>query len=75
MVTYIFYYIRILYILVTLIFQKYKKICRKEKKIYPKACTKPLLQHANYDQENNSTDRRLYVYVVLNGVICPPNFI
>ena len=33
--------------------------CRKEKKIQPKPCAKPLLQHANYDQENNNSKNAL----------------
>ena len=34
-----------------------RKKCCKEKKIQPKACAKPLLQHANYDHEkSNSTN-------------------
>ena len=45
--------------LFTLIFQKYKKICRKETKIEPKAYAKPLLQHANYNQENNNSTNAL----------------
>ena len=33
-------------------------------------CAKPLLQHANYDQENNNSTNAL-CHVILNGVICP----
>ena len=36
----------------------------------PKACAKTLLQHANYDQENNNSTNALRLRR-FNGVICP----
>ena len=70
MVTYIFYYIRILYILFTLIFQKYKKICRKEKR-YSRKRAQNRYSNMQIMTRKTTTLRTLYVHVVLNGVICP----
>ena len=70
MVTYIFYYIRILYILFTLIFQKYKKICRKEKR-YSRKRAQNHYSNIQIMNRKTTTLRTLYVHVVLNGVICP----
>ena len=68
--TYIFYYIRILYILFTLNFQKYKKICRKEKK-YSRKRAQNRYSNMQIMTRKTITLRTLYVHVVLNGVICP----
>jgi len=70
MVTYIFYYIGILYILSTLFFQKYKKFVGRKKR-YSRKHAQNLYSSMQIMTRKTTTLRALYVHVVLNGVICP----
>ena len=70
MVTYIFYYIRILYILFTLMFQKYKKNLSEGKKDIAENVHKTVTPNMQI-MTRKTTTLRTYVHVVLHGVICP----
>jgi len=70
MVTYIIYYIKILYILSSLIFLKYKKIVGRKKR-YSRKGARNCYSNMQIMTRKKTTLRTLYVHVVLNGVICP----
>jgi len=71
MVTYIFYYIKILYILSSLIFEKYKKKFVGRKKRYSRKRTQNRYSNMQIMTSKTTTPRTFYIHVVLNGVICP----
>ena len=68
--TYIFYYIKRLYILSSLPKQRNKKNCRKEKR-YSRKRAQNRYSNMQIMTRKTMTLRTLYVHVVLNGVICP----
>ena len=59
---------KVVYIIILFSFKRIEKFYRTEKKIYVKACTKPLLWNANYDRENNDYTNALRPRF-FNGVI------
>ena len=50
---------KVVYIIILFSFKRIEKFYRTEKKIYVKACTKPLLWNANYDRENDDSTNAL----------------
>jgi len=71
MVIYIFYYIKILHILSSLIKKKLKTLSEGKKDIAKSVCKTVTVSNMNIMARKTTNLRTLYVHVVLNSVICP----